>query len=226
MTPLLFDVDGTLVRVTGGVNEAAAHAVTTVTGQALSTDGVTFSGRTDPNIFRDVLRASGVADPDAVLEDVLAVYAEAARATIRPADVEVLPGVRSLLAALSERDDVVLGLLTGNVEPVAYHKLRSADLAGPFAVGAFGSDHADRAALPALAIQRLADRAGSPLSAERAIVIGDTQKDIACARAAGSRVAVVCTGRYGRTDLHSHDPDLLFDDLRDHRACIEQILTL
>jgi phosphoglycolate phosphatase-like HAD superfamily hydrolase len=226
MIPLLFDIDGTLLRVSGGVEEAAAHAVSTVTGQGLSTEGVTFSGRTDPNIFRDVLRASGVADPDAVLEDVLAAYAEAARDTIRPTDVEVLPGVRSLLAALSKRDDVVLGLLTGNVETVAYHKLRSGDLADPFSVGAFGSDHGDRAALPALALQRLAAESGASLSATRAVVIGDTQKDIACARAAGSRVAVVCTGRYGRGDLHPHGPDLLFDDLQDHRACIEQILAL
>jgi len=226
MISLLFDVDGTLLRVTGGVSRAAAHAVSTVTGQPLSTEGVSFSGRTDPNIFRDVLRASGVAEPDAVLDDVLAAYAEAARDTIRPADVEVLPGVRSLLAALAERDDVVLGLLTGNVEPVAYHKLRSADLAAPFSVGAFGSDHGDRAALPALAIRRLEDASGHPLSSERAVVIGDTPRDVACARAAGSRVVAVCTGRNGRSDLQPHGPDLLFDDLRDHRNVIAQILTL
>jgi phosphoglycolate phosphatase-like HAD superfamily hydrolase len=226
MTPLLFDVDGTLLRVTDGVTQAAAHAVSTVTGHSLSTDGVVFSGRTDPHIFRDVLRASGVAAPDAVLDDVLAAYVEAAQDTIRPADVKVFPGVRSLLAALSERDDVILGLLTGNVEPVAYHKLRCADLAGPFSVGAFGSDHGDRAVLPALATRRLAARTGRSLSPERAVIIGDTEKDIACARAAGSRAVVVCTGHDGRDDLLPHAPDLLFDDFRAPRTCIEQILAL
>ena len=226
MTPLLFDIDGTLLRTTGGVRRAVDHAVSTVTGQSLSTDGVSFSGRTDPHIFRDVLRASGVPEPDAVLDEVIAAYAEAAPDTIRPAHVEVLPGVRPLLDALSNREDVFLGLLTGNVEPVAYHKLRCVGLAGPFSVGAFGSDHGDRTALPALAVRRLAARAERPLSPERAVVIGDTQNDIACARAAGSRVVAVCTGRYGRDDLRPHAPDLLLDDFRAPRACLEQILAL
>jgi len=220
MTPLLLDIDGTLLRVTGGIRPAAAHAVSTVTGQTLSTEGVSFSGRTDPNIFRDLLRASGVTEPDAVLGDVLAAYVEEAQNTIRPPNVEVLPGVRSFLAALSDRDDVILGLVTGNVEPIAYHKLRTAGLAAPFAVGAFGSDHGDRAALPALAVRRLEARSGHTLSPESAIVVGDTQRDIACARAAGSRVVAVCTA------LQPHGPDLLFDDLQDHRSCIQQLLTL
>jgi len=226
MTPLLLDIDGTLLRVTGGIRPAVAHAVSTVTGQSLSTEGVSFSGRTDPNIFRDVLLASGVTTPDAVLGDVLAAYVDEAHETIRPANVQVLPGVQSFLTALSDRDDVLLGLVTGNVEPIAYHKLRSAGLAAPFAVGAFGSDHGDRAALPALAIRRLEARTGHALPLESAIVVGDTRRDIACARAAGSRVVAVCTGHYGRDALQPHRPDLLFDDFRDHESCIERILNL
>jgi phosphoglycolate phosphatase-like HAD superfamily hydrolase len=226
MTPLLFDIDGTLLRVTGGVTRAAARAVSAVTGQSLSTEGVSFSGRTDPNIFRDLLRASGVAEPDLVLDDVLAAYVEAAEETIRSGDVEILPGVRALLAALAERDDVILGLCTGNVEPVAYHKLRKADLDALFSVGAFGSDHGDRAALPALALRRLEDWSGHTLSPDQAVIVGDTQKDIACARAAGSRVVAVCTGRYGRDDLQPHAPDLLLNDLRDPQTSMEKILAL
>jgi phosphoglycolate phosphatase-like HAD superfamily hydrolase len=224
MTLLLFDIDGTLLHVTGGVDRAVAHAVSTVTGQPLSTEGVTFSGRTDPEIFRDVLRASGVADPDPVLDDVIAAYVEAAQQTIRPADVEVLPGIRALLSALSDRSDVFLGLLTGNVEPIAYHKLRGAGLSEVFPVGAFGSDDADRAALPPVAVRRASAQAGRSFAVPDTVIIGDTHHDIRCARAAGSRSVAVCTGRYGRADLEPHAPDLLLEDLRAPHAAIREIL--
>ena len=224
MTLLLFDIDGTLLRVTGGVDRAVAHAVSSVTGQPVSTEGVSFSGRTDPEIFRDVLRASGVADPEPVLDDVIAAYVEAAQQTIRPADVELLPGIPALLSALSDRPDVFLGLLTGNVEPIAYHKLRGAGLPEFFSVGAFGSDDAERAALPPIAVQRASARAGRSFSLPDTVIIGDTHHDIHCARAAGSRSVAVCTGRYGRADLEPQAPDLLFDNLRDARAFIRGIL--
>jgi phosphoglycolate phosphatase-like HAD superfamily hydrolase len=223
---LLFDIDGTLLRVTDGTNRAVQHAVSSVTGRPVSTEGVSFSGRTDPEIFRDVLRASGVADPEPVLDEVLSTYVEAAQDAIRPDHVETLPGIPPLLSALSGREDVFLGLLTGNVEPIAYHKLRRVGLADHFGAGAFGSDHADRGRLPPVALRRASSRSGRSFTLRRTVIIGDTQHDIQCARTAGSRAVAVCTGRFARSDLQPHTPDLLFDDLRDHRAVIEQILSL
>ena len=227
MKLLLFDIDGTLLRVTGGVNSAVSHAINTVTGHTVSTDGVTFAGRTDPAIFSDVLRVSGVADPDAVLDDVIQTYAERARQTIAPSDVELLPGVPALLAALARRDDVCLGLVTGNVESIAYHKLQSGGLADHFgAGGAFGSDHEDRNELPPMAVRRASAHAGHSFSANQTVVIGDTEHDIHCARAAGTRVAAVCTGGHPRDSLQAHTPDLLFDTLQHTDAIVDQLLAV
>jgi phosphoglycolate phosphatase-like HAD superfamily hydrolase len=222
---LLFDIDGTLLQVTGGVHPAVAHAVSSITGRSVSTDGVTFSGRTDPAIFRDVLAVSGVADPDAVLDDVIATYAERAQETIGPDDVEPLPGVPELLSALAAREDVYLGLVTGNVESIAFHKLRRAGLSAHFSTGAFGSDHAERAHLPPMAVRRASTRSGHAFSPDRTIVIGDTRHDIACARAAGARAVAVCTGRYSREDLHPHAPDLLLDTLQDTETVLQKLMS-
>jgi phosphoglycolate phosphatase-like HAD superfamily hydrolase len=224
MPLLLFDIDGTLVHVTGGVQAAVSHAIQTVTGRSVCTDGVTFAGRTDPSIFSDVLRVSGISDPAAILEDVIRTYADRAQETIGPTDVTVLPGVSALLAELSQRSNVHLGLVTGNVEPVAYHKLRRAGLASYFSVGAFGSDHADRNALPAMAVRRASSHAERSFSLPRTTIIGDTQHDIECARSAGTRVAAVCTGSYTRDELHPHTPDLLFDTLQNTESVIENLL--
>jgi phosphoglycolate phosphatase-like HAD superfamily hydrolase len=224
MRLLLFDIDGTLVNVTGGVDSAVSHAIRTVTGRPVCTDGVTFAGRTDPAIFSDVLRVSGVPNPTAVLDDVIRTYAERAQETIGAGDVTTLPGVSALLADLSRRPDVCLGLVTGNVESVAYHKLRRAGLASYFSVGAFGSDHADRDELPPMALRRASSQADTSFSLHRTTVIGDTQHDIQCARASGARVAAVCTGNHTRDDLHAHTPDLLFETLRDTRTVVTDLL--
>ena len=226
MRLLLFDIDGTLVKVGNGVDEAVNKAISTVTGRTAVTDGVSFSGRTDPAIFEDILRATGVAAPESVLTDVLRAYIDAAEQTIRPSDVESLPGVPDLLSTLSDRNDVYMGLLTGNVEPIAYHKLRSADLDRYFAVGAFGSDDADRTNLPGLAVDRIASETGFDFSTEETIIIGDTEHDIRCAKSAGSRSVAVCTGRYGRSELFQHQPTHLFENFENHSAFIEEILEL
>lgn len=225
MKLLLFDIDGTLLRVTGGVHSAVSHAISTVTGHTLSTNGVAFAGRTDPAIFTDVLRVSGVADPAAVLDDVIQTYAERAQQTIAPSDVELLPGVAALLTALAHRDDVCLGLVTGNVESIAYHKLQSGGLADHFvAGGAFGSDHVNRNELPPTAVRRASTHAGHSFSPHQTVVIGDTEHDIHCARAVGARVAAVCTGGHPRDALQAHTPDLLFDTFQHTDAVIDQLL--
>lgn len=226
MMLLLFDIDGTLLQVNGGVNEAVDHAVSNITGCSLQTDSVSFSGRTDPEIFRDVLQTTGIQEPDPLLDDVIHTYAEAATDTIQPSHVESLPGIPSLLSALSKKNDVHLGLLTGNVEPIAHHKLQSVELDHHFSTGAYGSDHPTRSELPAIAVQRASAHTGRPFSLQETTIIGDTRHDIHCARVVGSRSVAVCTGRFGRSDLEPHAPDHLLEDFRDYRTFIEQILEL
>lgn len=203
-----------------------AHAVSTVTGHAVSTDGVRFSGRTDPDIFRDVLDASGISDPEAVLDEVIQTYVQRAQQTIGSDDVNRLPGVRDLLTALTKRDDVYLGLVTGNVEPMSEHKLRSAGIDAHFSLGAFGSDHADRDKLPEMAMRRASAHTGHSFPPEQTIVIGDTPHDIQCARAAGAHAVAVCTGGSTRAELHPHAPDLLLDSLTPPPEIADRLLNL
>jgi phosphoglycolate phosphatase len=49
----------------------------------------------------------------------------------------------------------------------------------------------------------------------RCVVVGDTERDIACARAAGAKVVAVATGARPRAHLAALEPDLLLDDLSD-----------
>jgi phosphoglycolate phosphatase-like HAD superfamily hydrolase len=127
-----------------------------------------------------------------------------------------MPDVLAWLAGL---DDVSLGLVTGNYEPVGRLKLARAGL-GPWlqsAPGAFGSDSEDRAALPGIARRR----AGRVPRAQ-AIVIGDTPRDIACARADGVRCVAVTTGQYGPEELAG--ADAVAGDAGELRGRLEELL--
>lgn len=214
MTLLLFDIDGTLVRVTGAGREAITNALSALADRPISTENVPFSGRTDPDIFKDVLDQNDLPTTDAAIDEAIEAYVDTLQSTLTAANVKLLPGVRPLLQHLHTHSDVQLGLVTGNVEPIAYKKLSVHGLADYFPVGAFGSDHADRNALPALATQRAASHAGPSFTADvQTVVIGDTPHDIECAQTAGARAMAVCTGRYERTELSRRTPDFLHDTL-------------
>ena len=221
---LLLDIDGTLVRVHGAGSAAIETAVAAVTGQPVSTDGVSFSGRTDPNIFRDVIRANDLVPEPDLIDEITTKYTEAAQNGILEENVERLPGTARFLSLLAERDDVFLALVTGNVEPVAYQKLRAAGFAHHFAVGAFGSDHATRSKLPRLAMRRATEHTGYAFSMKETLVIGDTRRDIECAREAGARSAVVATGHPSSSDLSALNPDLLLDTFEPPELTIQRIL--
>lgn len=226
MRLLLFDIDGTLLHVQQGARTAVRRAVEEVTEQSVSLDGISFSGRTDPAIFQDVLTANGLPDSSALLSDVLSAYTQTARLTIESANVTSLPGAASLVSLFANLTDVFLGLVTGNIESIAFHKLNAVGLADDFSIGGFGSDHANRSKLPALAIDRASTFVGHSFSAENTVVIGDTSHDIACAHATGARSVAVCTGRYNSRDLRTHNPDLLLADLKDVRGIAEQLLAI
>ena len=129
--------------------------------------------------------------------------------------VEVLPGVSELVRALASRDDALVGLLTGNVEAGARVKLSSTGLWPLFRLGAYGSDHADRRALPAVACARARALVGREFAFDRVTIIGDTPLDVDCARACGAQAVAVATGFHPYDDLEQCRPDLIFNDLAD-----------
>jgi phosphoglycolate phosphatase-like HAD superfamily hydrolase len=217
MKLLLFDIDGTLVNAHGAGREAVEAAFQDVTGHAIDSGGIGFSGKTDPQIARELLTENGVAPGDehaAVAGRVLDRYADRLADVSLEGRVEALPGTQALLERLAARGDAVLALLTGNIEPTARLKLRAAGLDRFFpAGGAFGSDDADRDRLVPVATRQVKAHTGHAFSGADVVVIGDTPRDVACGTAHGARTVGVCTGRYARADLEEAGADYVFGDL-------------
>jgi phosphoglycolate phosphatase-like HAD superfamily hydrolase len=139
--------------------------------------------------------------------------------------VLVCDGVPELLDALEARNDIVLGLLTGNIERGARAKLSAAGIDPTrFRVNAFGSDHEHRPHLPAVAQRRARELLGTEVAGDRLIVIGDTPADIQCGESIGAKAIAVATGRFSTDELRAYDPYAVFESLRDTNEVMTAIL--
>lgn len=215
---VLFDIDGTLLDSAGAGRDALEEALVDVYGTAGPIDELSFAGLTDPCIARHLLTRAGMAtgDIDRGLEalwmryvELLALALEARRGRLR-----VNVGVEALLDEL-ESLAAAVGLLTGNIARGAFEKLRACGLDRRFGFGAYGSDAEDRDALPAIARARAREATGRPSSRERAWIIGDTPRDIACARAGRMSVIAVATGSYTVEELQAAGADVAVPTLAD-----------
>ena len=174
-------------------------------------------GRTDLEIARHLLLELGVTARriDEGLRDLRLAATEAFTRRC-PADLSatVAPGMGGLLDRLAACADVRLSLVTGNLEPIAWLKLKRAGLGHRFDAARAASVQITRTARSCRP-SRAAGRAhqGAPHPPERTIVIGDTPRDIACARADGSRVVAITTGPFAADDLRG--ADAVVDDAAD-----------
>lgn len=222
---LLFDIDGTLVR--GGPAKGAFHeALEAVFGTAGPIQGHSFSGKTDPQIARELLEAAGFSsgEIDAGLPALWEAYLSRMAERLPSTPMEIIPGVVELLEHLGGMGGVALGLLTGNVAEGARLKLGSVGLMSHFPIGGYGSDSEIREDLPAFAMERAAENWGLAFHPQAVVVIGDTPRDVACGRFAGTRTMAVATGRYDVAALEETGADHVLQDMVDLDRTVEALL--
>ena len=227
---VLFDIDGTMLLANGAGRRSVHQAMMDVFG-ATGPEQHPFDGKTDPQILRELGTMAGIADAlihekmDAALDRYYG-YLES-DITGAPHMVELLPGVNELLDTLEARDDVMLGLLTGNIEAGASLKVRAVNIAFErFVVGAYGSDAPSRPELPAIAQARASSILGRELPGAQIVIIGDTPHDLTCGRGIGAKAIGVETGRYRAADLHPYNPLAVFADLTDTTAVVSAITSV
>ncbi|HAY35600.1 MAG: HAD hydrolase-like protein [Rhodothermales bacterium] len=215
MVLLLFDIDGTLLTSDGVGRRSIEEALSKVCKRPIDASGVTFSGRTDPAIVREILTHNALSPSEVadLIPSCLDAYASLMSSVVLEENVSLLPGVSELLDAISLQPDYHLSLLTGNLEHTAWLKLKAGRIHQHFSFGAYGSDHEDRNQLPEIAHKRAKTELGIDFHPEKLIVIGDTEHDIACSRFFGARCIAVSTGMISHEDLHACEPDLLLPSL-------------
>lgn len=216
----LFDIDGTLLLSRGAGLECVGQAFRAVFEREADVRSVNLPGNLDPHIWREMCLANGiraeVADEQHARFRALYAGLLEERLAQQVGRAYALPGVLALLDALEQREHVTLGLLTGNYAETGRAKIRAAGIDPErFAVAAFGSDGEQRADLVVVARERYAALGRAELAASQVVIIGDTPRDVACARAHGCRSLAVATGRYSVSELEQSGAESAVQDLTD-----------
>ena len=218
---MLWDVDGTLLRTNGVAQRAFYVAAEHVLGRPPGDEAVRMSGKTDPLIALEILALAGLAEEEArhhlpaVIERLESELAEATDLVREQG--RVLPGIEVILADLHGDEGVLQSVLTGNTAANAAVKLGAFGLDRwlDVEIGAFGSDDHDREQLVPVALDRARRLRGFDVDPADVWVVGDTPRDLACARAGGARCLLVATGRFELGELEGLGADEVLPDLTD-----------
>jgi phosphoglycolate phosphatase-like HAD superfamily hydrolase len=215
MRLILFDIDGTLIKCGIQVKGIFSSALVEVFGQTGDLEGYDFSGKIDTQIVFDLQEGAGltrqqVADKLPLFKEV---YVERLERNLDGAEMLQLPAIPELLDTLAERDDVALGLLTGNWEEGARVKLSRFELNHFFPFGAFGDGQLERTGLPPVALERAREYTGREFRTDETVIIGDSILDVAAAQAHGIVSVAVATGWTPAEKLESAGADWVIPSL-------------
>src|SRR5262249_50595868 len=148
----LLDIDGTLLLTGGAGQKAFAQTLAEDFGITEIIRQVMFAGRSDRAIAMELFRLHGIAESTENWDRFCIGYLGRLEAALVAHQGFLLPGAANLVATLAKRDDVALGLLTGNVREGAKRKLVHYDLWHWFAFGGYGDDHLHRNDIAASAL--------------------------------------------------------------------------
>lgn len=225
MSLILFDIDGTLLLSGGAGVRAMTRAFEVVFGVPDAFVNADVAGRTDTFLLSNALERAGLPNTPDTHAQFRDTYVEILSQEIKgppQGRCGLMPGIEPLLHALHEQHHLHVALLTGNFERAAYTKLGHFGIDSFFEWGVFGEESADRNELARVARRRATERAIPAGAVERAVIIGDTPHDIACARAIGARVIAVATGNYSVGQLQEAGADVTLPDL----SAVDDLLSL
>jgi phosphoglycolate phosphatase-like HAD superfamily hydrolase len=213
---ILFDIAVTLLHTGGAGAIAWQRAFLELYEVEANIEEHTHAGMTDPEIaeivFREVLGRDG---SDVERAEAIGCYlGHLANAVAESDGYFVIEGIEELLPRLVE-EGILLGVVTGNIEPAAHIKLARGDLNKYFAFGGYGSDSRSRTELTKKALERGAEVSGSELDRNRTIAVGDTPRDVKAGHGAGIMVVGVATGSYSVVELKGASADWAIENVSD-----------
>ncbi len=210
----LFDIDGTLLNTRDLTHYYAFHrAMLEVFGVSCTIDGLVLHGNTDMGIIRAALRREGLSDGEISekLPTALQYMCDEVARNAAGLEAEVCPSIREFLDDRL-RQGKLLGVVSGNLEPIGWLKIEAAGLRSYFAFGCFSGRRELREDIFRDGMAESRRRIGNQA---KVCFVGDTPADIQAAQAVGAPIIAVATGIYKPEDLFSHGPDVCVSCCRD-----------
>lgn len=219
---VLFDVDRTLIGRSQCHHDAFSYSFKKVYGVDIDIRIINYGGMTDPAIAIKVLKKIGLKE-DIIcpnLSECMDTIVDYFLKNVKRDKIPILDGVNDLLESLTN-NGTLLGLVTGNLEPIAWGKLESIHLDHYFKLGGFGSDNINRTELVKTAIKKAQKDYNFK---GNTFVIGDTPRDIKAGFEADAKTIAVATGTYSMGELKEFNPDFVFESLKEKEEILKVII--
>ncbi len=219
---VLFDVDRTLIGRSQCHHNAFSYSFKKVYDVDVDIRIINYGGMTDPAIAIEVLKKIGL-KKDIIcpkLPECMDTIVDYFQKNVYKDTIPVLPGVRELLESLTN-NGILLGLITGNLEPVAWGKLKSIHIDHYFKLGGFGSDNINRTELVKIAVKKSKNDFNFN---GKTFVVGDTPRDIKAGFEADAITIAVATGTYSAEELKNYGADFVFENLKKKEEIFNAIM--
>ena len=217
---MLFDIDGTLVQGAKCHYKAYIEGVKKFYGMEEYVHSINAAGKSDKLILQEILTLGGLTAEEIQknFQNCLDFMTDYYLKNVQNENIRVLDGTAELLEEL-QRKNVLLGLVTGNLEPIAYAKLGRVGLDGYFSFGGFGSDNADRSLMVKKALIIAKNQLG--FNGDKIFVIGDTPRDVEAAQAYNLKTIAVATGMYSTQELRDCGADYVIENFKNKDKILE-----
>ena len=224
MKLILFDIDGTLIDSGGAGTRSLALAFKELFSIDNAFEGISMAGKTDIQIMKEGIAKHNLPSNNGILFAIINAYIKNLIIEMNNDKRHIKPGIKETLKMLiTGNSNYQVVLLTGNIEQGARIKLEPFDLNRYFPSGAFGSDDEDRNKLLPIAVKRFKSISGKEINFRDCIIIGDTPRDVYCAKPYGASCIAVATGPYSANSLIEAGADVVMEDLSDIDAFLKAI---
>lgn len=184
-TLVLFDIDGTLLDARGegraGFYDALSQLFPEQPFPLLD-----LAGRTDYGAWSELVSRLPKPEEAPSFEEFAACYAPLLEARLKRRPPQEIPGGRDFFREVARQEDWIPCLVTGNFFHGARIKMEALGLWDVFlaagGLGAWGDQHVTKVGLSEVLLSQWQRRFGEPV---RAVFLGDTDADVACAASAG-----------------------------------------
>ncbi len=224
MKLFLFDVDETLIKSDLIEFEYWNAVVNKYFDFKINKSSIYMHGKTDRRILFEIFQLAGVKKPEKdkrflkAINDIDKIFFE----VMKNKKIETIPDVEKFIKLLMKKD-VIIGLLTGNAYKKAKSKLISCGLWKYFEIGAFGDTTKKRSELVSVALKKAKNKFGLNFDKKDVYLVGETVRDIRCAKEAGVNIIAVATGKETMKQLKQEKPNYLFKNFSNSDKIIASV---